>query len=110
MIYWTILLRWIVIISLYYQLQITILEKKNYQKFSQTIEKLYHGKQNELQIIYEKLTSNNQDKVLHYSKNLLSNQQMEEELAAAHARTDITPTPEGQAHDNAIMDDDSEWE
>ena len=32
------------------------------------------------------------------------------ELAAAHARTDIAPTPEGQAHDNAIMDDDSEWE
>lgn len=32
------------------------------------------------------------------------------ELAAAHARTDITPTLEGQAHDNAIMDDDSEWE
>lgn len=32
------------------------------------------------------------------------------ELAAAHARTDITSTPEGQAHDNAIMDDDSEWE
>lgn len=32
------------------------------------------------------------------------------ELAAAHVRTDITPTPEGQAHDNAIMDDDSEWE
>ncbi|MDO4470948.1 MAG: helix-turn-helix transcriptional regulator [Bacillota bacterium] len=32
------------------------------------------------------------------------------ELAAAHARTDITPTFEGQAHDNAIMDDDSEWE
>lgn len=32
------------------------------------------------------------------------------ELAAAHARADITPTPEGQAHDNAIMDDDSEWE
>lgn len=31
-------------------------------------------------------------------------------LAAAHARTDITPTPEGQVHDNAIMDDDSEWE
>lgn len=80
-----------------------------YKKFTNN-RKLYHGKQNELQIIYEKLTSNNQDKVLHYSKNLLSNQQMEEELAAAHARTDITPTPEGQAHDNAIMDDDSEWE
>lgn len=28
---------------------------------------------------------------------------------AAHARTDKEPTPEGQAHDNAIMDDDSEW-
>lgn len=80
-----------------------------YKKLANNI-KLYRGKQNELQIIYEKLTSNNQDKVLHYSKNLLSNQQMEEELAAAHARTDITPTPEGQAHDNAIMDDDSEWE
>lgn len=29
---------------------------------------------------------------------------------AAHARTDVSPTPEGQAHDQAIMDDDSEWE
>lgn len=30
-------------------------------------------------------------------------------LNAAHARTD-TPTPTGQAHDNSIMDDNSEWE
>lgn len=29
---------------------------------------------------------------------------------AAHARTDIEPTEEGSAHDDAIMDDDSEWE
>lgn len=32
------------------------------------------------------------------------------EVNAAHARTDIEPTPEGQAHDDAIMNDDSEWE
>lgn len=31
-------------------------------------------------------------------------------LYAANERTDIKPTPEGQAHDNAIMDDDNEWE
>lgn len=31
-------------------------------------------------------------------------------VQAAHARTDIEHTPEGQAHDDAIMDDDSEWE
>ncbi len=29
---------------------------------------------------------------------------------AAHARTDIEPTDEDQAHDDAIMNDDSEWE
>ena len=29
---------------------------------------------------------------------------------AAHARTDIIPTDEDQAHDDAIMNDDSEWE
>lgn len=80
-----------------------------YKKFRQNIERR-HEKPSEIQTIYEQLSTNNQDKVLRYSKNLLSNQQMEEELAAAHARTDITPTPEGQAHDNAIMDDDSEWE
>ena len=32
------------------------------------------------------------------------------ELAAAHIRTDVEPTPEAQAHDDAIMNDDSEWE
>lgn len=32
------------------------------------------------------------------------------EVNAAHARTDIEPTDEAQAHDDAIMNDDSEWE
>lgn len=32
------------------------------------------------------------------------------EVNAAHARTDIEPTPEDGAHDDAIMNDDSEWE
>lgn len=32
------------------------------------------------------------------------------EVNAAHVRTDIELTPEGQAYDDAIMDDDSEWE
>ena len=32
------------------------------------------------------------------------------EVNAAHARTDIEPTDEDQAHDDAIMNDDSEWE
>ncbi len=31
-------------------------------------------------------------------------------LNAAHIRTDIIPTTEGMAHDDAIMEDDSEWE
>ena len=29
---------------------------------------------------------------------------------AAHARTDIIPTDEDQDHDDAIMNDESEWE
>ncbi len=32
------------------------------------------------------------------------------QVNAAHARTDVPPTPEGKAHDDAIMEDDSEWE
>ncbi len=32
------------------------------------------------------------------------------EVNAAHARTDIESTDEDQAHDDAIMNDDSEWE
>lgn len=59
--------------------------------------------------VCEQLTPHNQRKVLTYSKNLLSNQQMEEDLAA-HARTDVVQTSEGVQNDIDIMNDDSEWE
>lgn len=60
--------------------------------------------------VCEQLSPHNQRKVLTYSKNLLSTQQMEEDLLAAHARTDVEQTPEGVQHDLDIMNDDSEWE
>lgn len=59
--------------------------------------------------ICEQLSTHNQRKVLTYSKNLLSTQQMEEDLLAAHARTDVEQTPEGVQHDLDIMNDDSKW-
>lgn len=67
------------------------------------------NEQKELNKIYLQLSSNNQERVLTYSKRLLSTQQMEDELLAAHARTDITPTAEGQQHDLDLMDD-NDWE
>lgn len=60
--------------------------------------------------VCEQLTPHNQRKVLTYSKNLLSTQQMEEDLLAAHVRTDVEQTPEGVQHDLDIMNDDSQWE
>lgn len=60
--------------------------------------------------VCEQLTPHNQRKVLTYSKNLLSTQQMEEDVLAAHTRTDLEQTPEGVQHDIDIMNDDSEWE
>ena len=60
--------------------------------------------------ICNQLSPHNQRKVLAYSKNLLSAQQMEEDLLAAHARTDVEQTPEGVQHDLDIMNDDSKWE
>ena len=60
--------------------------------------------------ICEQLSTHNQRKVLTYSKNLLSTQQMEEDLLAAHARTDVKQTPECVQHDLNIMNDDSKWE
>lgn len=58
-----------------------------YDKLKNNIMK-FHGKQKELLSIYEDLSEENKDKVLQYSKNLLSNQQMEEDLMpnAAHER------------------------
>lgn len=64
----------------------------------------------DLLVLYDQLSTSNKNKVSTYSKNLLSTQQMEEDLLAAHARTDVEQTPEGVQHDLDIMNDDSEWE
>ena len=69
-----------------------------------------YSKTRELDIIYEQLSSHNQRKVLTYSKNLLSTQQMEEDLLAAHARTDVDQTPVGVQHDLDFIYYDSKWE
>lgn len=68
-----------------------------------------YSKTHELDVIYEQLSDHNQRKVLTYSKNLLSTQQMEDDLLAAHTRTDVEQTPEGVQHDLDIMNDDSKW-
>ena len=60
--------------------------------------------------VCKQLSSHNQRKVLTYSKSLLSAQQMEEDVLAAHARTDVEQTQEGVQHDLDIMNDDSMWE
>ena len=65
--------------------------------------------ESELVLSYRKLNKPNQSKVLTYSKSLLSAQQMEEDVLAAHARTDVEQTPEGVQHDLDSMDDDSMW-
>lgn len=69
-----------------------------------------YSKTHELDVIYEQLSDHNQRKVLTYSKNLLSTQQMEDDLLAAHTRTDVEQTPEGVQHDLDIMNDDSQWD
>lgn len=62
----------------------------------------------------EKLNNNGQKKLLDYSEILVGNPDYVEDstpiLNAAHARTDIKQTPEGKAHDDAIMMDPKEWE
>lgn len=75
-------------------------------KFKNNVHK-FHGEHKELLDIYEKLSSPNQKRVLTYSKNLLVNQQMEEDLTvqAAHGRTDIEVTDKMNQHDDDIMDD-----
>ena len=64
----------------------------------------------DLLVLYDQLSTSNKNKVSTYSKNLLSTQQMEEDLLAAHTRTDVEQTPEGVQHDLDIMNDDSKWE
>ena len=60
--------------------------------------------------LYDQLSSSNKEKVVSYTKGLLSTQQMEEDVLAAHTRTDVEQTHEGAQHDLDIMNDDSEWE
>lgn len=77
-----------------------------------TIKKM-PSKQEELINVYDQLSSRNQDKVLTYSKSLLTKQQLDDEVyevAAAHDRTDIEMTAEGRQHDIDLMNDDSKWE
>mgnify|MGYP000474040550 CR=1 FL=1 len=66
--------------------------------------------QKELNEIYIQLSSNNRERVLTYSKSLLSTQQLDDELLAAHVRTNIEDSPENQQRDLDLMDDDSKWE
>lgn len=71
----------------------------------------FQGKQKELNEIYLQLSSNNQGRVNSYAKKLYDIQQMDDALApvAAHSRTDVEHTPEGQKHDLDIMMNDDEW-
>lgn len=61
---------------------------------------------------YIQLWEINRKKVDNYTKQLLSIQQMENDvaLAAAHERTDIKVNEDMRKHDDDIMMDDSEWE
>lgn len=67
-----------------------------------------YSKTHELDVIYEQLSDHNQRKVLTYSKNLLSTQQMEDALLpnAAH---EMNPTEEQKKHADDVMKDDKEW-
>ena len=80
--------------------------KEVYDKFFNNIEK-HHGKRAEILDIYNQLSPENQQKTLSYSKNLLSIQQMDEELNAA---CDKCATEEQKTAADNIMMDDGEWE
>lgn len=66
------------------------------------------GKEHELFEIYSKLSDENKDKTVQYSKSLLSVQEMDSELLlhAAHERTDTEVTEEMKKYDDDIMNDD----
>lgn len=61
--------------------------------------------ESELILSYRKLSEHNQRKVLTYSKNLLSTQQMEEDVLAAHSPTDVEQTLEDVQHNLDTMND-----
>ena len=79
-----------------------------YLKLAQNCDR-HHGKQQELTKLYGQLSVPNQSKVITYAKSLLSTQQMEEELLAAHNRTDLNCTTEDVQHDLDIMKDTNNW-
>lgn len=64
--------------------------------------------QKELISICKELSSENQNKVLQYSKNLLTNQQLEEEVMP-NAACDNGATPEQKANADSIMQNPKEW-
>lgn len=71
----------------------------------------YQTKDEETLVLsYRELNDINKKKSVVYTKNLLSAQRMEDELRAAHTRTDIETTPEGIQSDLDIMKDDSLWD
>lgn len=63
-----------------------------------------------LVLSYRELNNTNKKKSVTYTKNLLSTQRMEDELLAAHERTDIEITPEGIQNDLDIMNDEDLWD
>lgn len=75
--------------------------------------RLYCESQDESKLLlsYRELTIDNKKKSIIYTKNLLSNQQMEKEaeLLAAHARTTIEATEDGLKQDLDIMNNDDMW-
>lgn len=56
---------------------------------------------------YAQLTNQNMQLVNNYTEKLLSLQNMENELMAAHERTDIKVTEEMRQHDDDIMNDEN---
>ena len=83
-------------------------ERKNNTSISSFIQCQTKDEQT-LVLSYRELNNTNKKKSVTYTKNLLSTQRMENELLAAHQRTDIEATPEGIQNDLDIMNDDNLW-
>ena len=68
----------------------------------------YSSQCKEIIEVCEQLSAHNQRKVLTYSKNLLSTQQMEDDLLP-NAANDRNATEEQKRHADDVMKDDKEW-
>ena len=71
-------------------------------------ESSYSSQCKEIIEVCEQLSAHNQRKVLTYSKNLLSTQQMEDALLP-NAANDRNATEEQKRHADDVMKDDSQW-